>query len=202
MAQAGACGGIGLSLPFAARRQKRYKVTMTSSSADPAAFRPHDHARCRGQGLAKAREICAERGLRLTPARAFALETLLESHRAMTAYELLDRLREAGLGGQPPVAYRALDFLVEHGFAHRIERLGAFVACARPDQARVTGRDHTGAEVAYAGDGLLARCLQHETDHTHGTVFGDRLSAKARKRLRRQMESEAEDYPEGWPAAG
>ncbi len=79
---------------------------------------------------------------------------------------------------------------------------GAFVACARPDQARVTGRDHTGAEVAYAGDGLLARCLQHETDHTHGTVFGDRLSAKARKRLRRQMESEAEDYPEGWPAAG
>lgn len=130
MAQAGACGGIGLSLPFAARRQKRYKVTMTSSSADPAAFRPHDHARCRGQGLAKAREICAERGLRLTPARAFALETLLESHRAMTAYELLDRLREAGLGGQPPVAYRALDFLVEHGFAHRIERLGAFVACA------------------------------------------------------------------------
>ena len=103
---------------------------MTSSSADPAAFRPHDHARCRGQALATARQICADRGLRLTPARAFALETLLESHRAMTAYELLDRLREAGLGGQPPVVYRALDFLVEHGFAHRIERLGAFVACA------------------------------------------------------------------------
>ena len=107
-----------------------YKVTMISSSTDPTAFRPHDHARCRGRALATARGICAERGLRLTPARAFALETLLESHRAMTAYELLGRLRDAGLGGQPPVVYRALDFLIEHGFAHRIERLGAFVACA------------------------------------------------------------------------
>lgn len=47
----------------------------------------------------------------------------------MTAYELLDRMREAGHGGQPPVVYRALGFLVENGFAHRIERLGAYVAC-------------------------------------------------------------------------
>lgn len=108
---------------------------MTPSSADPAAFRPHDHTRCRSHALAAARDACAAQGLRLTPARAFALETLLESHRAMTAYELLDRLREAGLGGQPPVAYRALDFLVEHGFAHRIERLGAYVACSGSEGA-------------------------------------------------------------------
>lgn len=51
----------------------------------------------------------------------------------MTAYELLDRLRAAGLGGQPPVAYRALAFLVENGFVHRIERLGAYVACTRAE---------------------------------------------------------------------
>lgn len=102
---------------------------MTTSSADPAAFRPHDHGRCRGEALATAAAACRERGLRLTPARAFALEALLDSHRATTAYELLDRLRAAGLGSQPPIAYRALEFLVENGFAHRIERLGAFVAC-------------------------------------------------------------------------
>ena len=47
----------------------------------------------------------------------------------MTAYELLDGLAAAGLGSQPPVVYRALDFLVANGFAHRIERLGAFAAC-------------------------------------------------------------------------
>ncbi len=102
-----------------------------SSSPDLSAFQAHDHHLCRGAALAAATERCRARGLRLTPARAFALETLLESHRALTAYELLDRLRAAGLGGQPPVAYRALDFLVEHGFAHRIERLGAYIACTR-----------------------------------------------------------------------
>ncbi|MFT4009813.1 MAG: peptide deformylase [Nocardioidaceae bacterium] len=77
---------------------------------------------------------------------------------------------------------------------------GAFIACARPDVARVTGLDLDGQPVAYQGDGLLARCLQHETDHTVGTVFGDRLSTRARKKLSKQAEALAEDYPPGWPA--
>ncbi|RNL65794.1 peptide deformylase [Nocardioides marmoriginsengisoli] len=77
---------------------------------------------------------------------------------------------------------------------------GAFVACARPDYARVTGLDLDGNAVEYEGDGLLARCLQHETDHTTGMVFGDRLSTRLRKKLTKQMESEAESYPPGWPA--
>lgn len=76
---------------------------------------------------------------------------------------------------------------------------GAFVPCARPDHARVTGTDADGAPVAYAGDGLLARCLQHETDHIRGTVFGDRISDRLRKKLRKQMEKEAADYPTDWP---
>ena len=45
---------------------------------------------------------------------------------------MLERLQAAGFGSQPPVAYRALDFLVANGFAHRIERLNAFIACLRP----------------------------------------------------------------------
>lgn len=76
---------------------------------------------------------------------------------------------------------------------------GAFVPCARPDSARVTGRDLDGNPVEHVGTGLLARCLQHETDHTLGTVFGDRLSTRSRKKLRKQMEALADDYPEGWP---
>jgi Fur family transcriptional regulator, zinc uptake regulator len=98
--------------------------------SEPEAFGPHDHRACRGRALAAAAALCAERRLRLTPARAFVLERLLASHRALTAYEILDKLAAAGLGSQPPVAYRALDFLVANGFAHRIERLGAFAACA------------------------------------------------------------------------
>ena len=110
-----------------------------SGSPVPPAFRPHDHRRCRGRALAAARTACAARRLRLTPARAFVLETLLGSHRAMTAYELLEALAAAGLGSQPPVVYRALDFLVANGFVHRIERLGAFAACTHGGDAHSAG---------------------------------------------------------------
>ncbi len=77
---------------------------------------------------------------------------------------------------------------------------GAFIPLARPDFARVEGRDLSGSPVVYEGDGLLARCLQHETDHTQGTVFGDRLSTRARKRLHKQAASQADDFPTTWPA--
>jgi peptide deformylase len=76
---------------------------------------------------------------------------------------------------------------------------GAFIECARPDWARVTGQRLDGEDVSYEGDGLLARCLQHETDHTYGTVFGDRLSDRARKKLRKEMEAASADYGEDWP---
>ena len=62
-------------------------------------------------------------------AHNFVLEILLESHRAMGAYEVLERLAAEGFGKQPPVAYRALDFLVEHGLALRVRRLNAYAAC-------------------------------------------------------------------------
>jgi Fur family transcriptional regulator, zinc uptake regulator len=100
-----------------------------------AAFDPHDHAACRATALAHAEATCARAGARLTPIRRRVLELLLEDHRALGAYAILDRLRAEGLGAQPPVAYRALDFLVRHRLAHRIEHLNAFVACAHPGRA-------------------------------------------------------------------
>jgi peptide deformylase len=77
---------------------------------------------------------------------------------------------------------------------------GAFVPCPRPDFATVTGTGLDGSPVEFSGDGMLARCLQHETDHTHGTVFGDRVPTKLRKRLQKDMEKAVEQYPESWPA--
>lgn len=77
---------------------------------------------------------------------------------------------------------------------------GAFVPCARPDFARVEGVDQHGSPVVYEGDGLLARCLQHETDHLYGIVFGDRLNRRWRKRLERESAEVAEEFPPGWPA--
>ena len=76
---------------------------------------------------------------------------------------------------------------------------GAFVPCARPDFARVEGQDLDGNPVGYSGTGLVARCLQHETDHCKGTVFGDRLNKRSRKKLFKQAEEYAENYPPGWP---
>ena len=77
---------------------------------------------------------------------------------------------------------------------------GAFVECARPDTARVDGFGVDGTPVTFEGNGLLARCLQHETDHTYGTVFGDRISAKARKKLGKEQAKVADDFPDDWPA--
>jgi peptide deformylase len=77
---------------------------------------------------------------------------------------------------------------------------GAFVASARPDFARVEGFDENGEPVAYEGTGVLARCLQHETDHLDGVVFADRLADRMRKRLYKEADAVAEDYPPGWPA--
>jgi Fur family transcriptional regulator, zinc uptake regulator len=100
-----------------------------------AAFSTHDHTHCTGDVLAQAEVLVATRGLRLTPVRRRVLEILLEAHRALGAYDVLNRLATEGYGNQPPVVYRALDFLVEHGLAHRIQRLNAFTACMHPGQA-------------------------------------------------------------------
>lgn len=76
---------------------------------------------------------------------------------------------------------------------------GAFEDCKRPDSAVVDGYDLEGNPVQISGTGLLARCLQHETDHCHGIVFGDRLGNRGRKRLARKAEECEESYPLSWP---
>jgi peptide deformylase len=77
---------------------------------------------------------------------------------------------------------------------------GGYVPLARPDAATVHGLGVDGGAVTFSGDGMLARCLQHETDHTVGTVFGDRLSTRWRKRLQKNHERVADHYPRDWPA--
>jgi peptide deformylase len=79
---------------------------------------------------------------------------------------------------------------------------GAFVECARPDHAVCDGFGLDGSPVRFEGDGMLSRCLQHETDHLFGTVFGDRVSEKARKKLRKQHDKVADEYPATWPVEG
>ncbi|MDR0435957.1 MAG: peptide deformylase, partial [Propionibacteriaceae bacterium] len=75
---------------------------------------------------------------------------------------------------------------------------GAYQLLSRPDHAICRGQDENGAPVVVIGTGLLARCLQHETDHLRGTVFGDRLSARSRRKLNEERESKRHLYPADW----
>ena len=138
-------------------------------------FQKHDHARCVRSGLAAAEAECRVRKLRLTPVRRRALELLLSEHRALGAYDLLARLSDEGLGSQPPVAYRALDFLVKAGFAHKIEALNAYLACAHlGDDARVPDLPvlPLGRRNRHRSDAGTARCRRRSSRVPHRTHCG------------------------------
>jgi Fur family zinc uptake transcriptional regulator len=102
--------------------------------ADPRAAFPgpgHDHAACAATTLAHAEAACTARGVRLTPIRRAVLAALAEGHRPVGAYDLIERLADGGKRPAPITVYRALDFLLEQGFVHRIESRNAFVACTQ-----------------------------------------------------------------------
>ena len=101
-------------------------------SGDDVPFpRPHhDHDHCRHDALRRAEDVCARQGARLTQARREVLDLLWADHRPVSAYDLLHRLNADGRKAAPPVVYRALDFLIEHGLAHRLNSLNAFIGCA------------------------------------------------------------------------
>lgn len=76
---------------------------------------------------------------------------------------------------------------------------GGYSGVPRPDRAICRGQDAYGKEIELLGTGLLARCFQHETDHLNGTVFGDRISDRSRRKLDAQVADLAWRYPEDWP---
>ena len=72
------------------------------------------------------------RGLNLTPIRATALRLIADAGRPMKAYELLDKMKATHEAAAPPTVYRALDFLLEHGFVHKLSSINAYVGCHHP----------------------------------------------------------------------
>ena len=78
---------------------------------------------------------------------------------------------------------------------------GGYSGVPRPDKAICRGQDAYGKEIELLGTGLLARCFQHETDHLNGTVFGDRISDRSRRKLDAQVADLAWRYPEDWPVS-
>jgi Fur family zinc uptake transcriptional regulator len=88
--------------------------------------------------LAEAERVCAAAGESFTPLRRRVLTLLLEHAAPAKAYDLLAVLGDGAAPAKPPTVYRALDFLVRLGLAHKIQSLNAYVACGMGACARST----------------------------------------------------------------
>ena len=93
---------------------------------------PHHHVHDADAFVHEVERACEARGLRLTPIRANALRLIADAGRPVKAYELLDRMKATHDATAPPTVYRALDFLLEHGFIHKLSSINAYVGCHHP----------------------------------------------------------------------
>jgi len=96
----------------------------------------------------------------LTRNETRVLEKLEAAPGPLSAYALLDQLREQGLRA-PLQVYRALDGLIRHGLVHRLESMNAFVACCEP-------HDHSHRMIAFAicdGCGQVVEMSDHDIGH-------------------------------------
>ena len=92
---------------------------------------PHHHHDAAAL-IKEVRAKCTALGLRFTPLREKVLELIANSSGPSKAYTLLEQLRTEHDSAAPPTVYRALEFLLEHGFVHKVESINAFVACPHP----------------------------------------------------------------------
>ena len=82
---------------------------------------------------AELKALCESRGLRLTTQRRATFEALRSAGKPITAYDLLPKL-EKRLNKRlaPLTVYRALDFLVDEGFVHKLASSHSYSLCSHP----------------------------------------------------------------------
>jgi Fur family transcriptional regulator, zinc uptake regulator len=112
---------------------------MTSSKQVAAATGcAHSHGRAASAGgvLETVEDKCRKAGLRLTPIRRNVLEALLSTHKPLGAYDIIESMgRNSAKRLAPITIYRALEFLQDNGFVHRLETRNAFMACSHGHSA-------------------------------------------------------------------
>lgn len=95
----------------------------------------HDGAGCggahgeAGDVVERAERLCQARGLQFTRLRRDVLAAVASEHRPLGAYDIAERMSAPGRRVAAVSVYRALDFLTEQGFVHRISSRNAFVSC-------------------------------------------------------------------------
>jgi Fur family zinc uptake transcriptional regulator len=97
--------------------------------AAPFPPRGHNHSQCIERALARAREVCAERGVRFTELRERVFREIAASHSPLGAYEVIERLASGGKRLAPISVYRIIEVLEAAGLVHRLESKNAYFAC-------------------------------------------------------------------------
>ena len=80
--------------------------------------------------LAHAERSCKEHGARLTDKRKQVLSGLLQSERALSAYELVDYCQQSGEALPAMSVYRILEFLEGEELVHKLRLANKYVACS------------------------------------------------------------------------
>lgn len=104
-------------------------------SAKTAPAEQHHHTHNARAFVREVATACEARGLRLTEIRSQVLELIAASEKPVKAYDLLDKLKDDRSNAAPPTVYRALDFLLENGFIHKLQSINAYVGCHHPSVA-------------------------------------------------------------------
>ncbi len=114
-------------------------------------------------------EICASRGVRLTAQRKKVFELICTSPKASSAYELLEQLQKVEPQAKPPTVYRALDFLLEQGFIHRVESTNSYIQCcscnAHQHYSHLLICDKCSNVIELQDDSLVALLLENAEKH-------------------------------------
>lgn len=93
-----------------------------------------NHTHCIDTAIDKAEVLCRKNDLRFTEIRRTVLRLIWANHEPAKAYDILDQLKNEHMPAKPPTVYRALDFLLENHFVHKLSSLNAYIGCPHPGE--------------------------------------------------------------------
>jgi Fur family zinc uptake transcriptional regulator len=88
-----------------------------------------NHKRCLEDLNQKVEQICLEHNLKFTDLRKEVFDIVSQNHGMIKAYDILSHMQETNQNTKPPTVYRALDFLIENNFIHKINSLNSYITC-------------------------------------------------------------------------